>query len=155
MIHGRYTWLPAIVLTGGLLLASAASAQSTAVPAARTPGAGITGSLQATLGLTEDQMKTVREIHSRQAPARKELGEALERAEADLRQLAVNGADPAALQAKQAEVTQLLSRSVAMRVESLQALAAVLTPEQRAKLAQMNADVTNHGQAHHRRPQGS
>ncbi len=135
----RFPWFPAMIATS-LLVAATASAEPVAVPTSRTFGAGLPGNVQSALGLTDEQLKAVRQIHAQQAPTRRQIAEQLQQAEADLRQLAVNCGDPAALQAKQAEVTQLLSRTVAMRVESLQALAAVLTPEQRAKLSQMNAD---------------
>jgi Spy/CpxP family protein refolding chaperone len=156
MWRTRFPWFPAMIVTSTLLAAAAASAEPVAVPAARTLGAGLPGNVQSALGLTEEQLKQVRQIHAQQAPTRKQIAEQLQQAEADLRQLAVNGGDPSALQAKQAEVTQLLGRTVAMRVESLQALAAVLTPEQRAKLSQMNTDAAaGQGGGHKRQPQGS
>src|SRR5262249_35646176 len=71
------------------------------------------------------------------AADRKQLSQSLRTSQTQLRQLVLNGADPAAIQAKQAEVAQLLTQSVAMRVESLQAIAPILTPDQRAKLAQI------------------
>ena len=58
---------------------------------------------------------------------------------------------PNGLAAKQAEVAQLLNRSVALRVESLQKIAAILTPDQRAKLAGMNVEPTGRGGSHKRR----
>jgi Spy/CpxP family protein refolding chaperone len=150
MLQRRITWLSATVLTSALVLATGAHAQNAPTPA-RQFGQGMPGNFQSALGLTEDQKKSVREIHAQQATNRKQVSEALQKAEAELRQLAVNGGDPNALAAKQTEVSQLLSRSVALRVESLQAISAILTPDQRAKLAQLNNESTGHGGPHKRR----
>ncbi|HXH84865.1 MAG TPA: Spy/CpxP family protein refolding chaperone [Candidatus Tectomicrobia bacterium] len=92
--------------------------------------------LQQHLGLTDQQVEAIREVHERQAEARKQHAQALRQAQTDLRQLVLNAGDEAAIQAKQAEVAKLLADSVAMRVETLKQIGPILTPEQREKFAQ-------------------
>ncbi len=100
-------------------------------------------------------MSAIRQMHAQQAANRKQLRQSLRQAQSDLRQLALNSGDPAAIQAKQAEVAQLLSQSLAMRVQSLQAMAPILTPDQRAKLAQMGPGGLGRRGGHWHQPQGS
>lgn len=92
------------------------------------------------LGLTEDQKKAMQEIHARQREAQKQLFQALQQAQTDLRQLALNGGDEAAIQAKAAEVEKLLGQGVQLRVQALREMAPLLTPEQREKMAKMRHD---------------
>jgi Spy/CpxP family protein refolding chaperone len=153
MRSARLAWFPALVLVS--TLATLASAQEPATPGGVPPGSPPAGKLQQALGLTDDQTSAIRQIEAQRATDRKQLSTALRQAEADLRQLALGSGDPAALQAKQAEVAQLLGRSVAMHVESLQAMAAILTPEQRAKLAQMSSEGPWRHGPRHRAPRGS
>ncbi len=149
MSRTRSPWLLALILGSTLVAATTAGA---AAPAAQ--GAAHGSRFQQALGLTDDQMAAIRQVHTQQAANQKQLHQSLRQAQSDLRQLALNGGDPAALQAKKAEVAQLLSQSVDMRVESLQAIAPILTPEQRAKLAQMGpGGFGRHGHWH--KQQGS
>lgn len=152
MARTRSPWLAALIL--GLTLAATAAANAADPTNPGTPPSGHTSRFQQALGLTDDQMNAIRQMHAQQAASRRQLRQSLRQAQAELRQLALNGGDPAALQAKQAEVAQLLSQSVAMRVESLQAMAPILTPDQRAKLAQMGAGFGHRG-GHWHQPQGS
>ena len=57
--------------------------------------------------------------------------------------------DQAAVQAKTTVVAQLLSQSLEMRVASLQEISPILTPEQRAKFAQMGPGSFRHRGGHH------
>jgi Spy/CpxP family protein refolding chaperone len=115
------------------------------VPAAVAPtiadaGPGKGGGLQRRLGLSDEQMSALRQIRERDTEGRRELGRQLAEAQTALRQLALNGGEQAAIDAKAAEVQGLLARAVQMRVKQLQEMAPILTPEQREKLAQMPFD---------------
>ncbi|PYP42068.1 MAG: hypothetical protein DMD43_04295 [Gemmatimonadetes bacterium] len=153
MFRTRSPWLLALILGSTLLATAAAGAADSTDPA--TPPSGHTSRFQQALGLTDDQMSAIRQVHAQQAANRKQLWQSLRQAQSDLRQLALNSGDPAAIQAKQAEVAQLLSQSLAMRVESLQAMAPILTPDQRAKLAQMGPGGVGRRGGHRHQPQGS
>src|SRR5206468_334180 len=102
--------------------------------------------LQQRLGLTDDQVTAIRAAFERHRDQQKQAWQALRTAQADLRQLALNGADTSA---KTAEVQQILGQTVALRVQVLQEIGPVLTPEQRAKFAQASYRP---GMRHHRRP---
>ena len=61
--------------------------------------------LQQKLGLTEDQLQAFRQIHAgRDVEARRQHYRALHTAQAELRRLALSGADDVTLQAKQTKV---------------------------------------------------
>jgi Spy/CpxP family protein refolding chaperone len=151
MKRARSTWLTALTLSTVLIVGGVAAAADTATPG--TPPAGHTNRFQQALGLTDDQMTAIRQVQAQQAPKQKQLRQSIRQGQAELRQLALNGGDPAAIQAKQAEVGQLLNAALAMRVESLQAMAPILTPDQRAKLAQMQNGHGHGGRWH--KTQGS
>jgi Spy/CpxP family protein refolding chaperone len=127
--------------------AGVAVAQTQAPPPAPTPGAHGMGRLQQRLGLTDDQVKAIRAAYANHRDEQKQAWQALRAAQADLRQLALNGGDPAAVQAKTAEVQQLLGQTVAIRVKVLQEIGPVLTPEQRTKFAEAHMG----GRWHHHR----
>jgi Spy/CpxP family protein refolding chaperone len=130
--------------------ATVAGAADTSSPTAPRSGHGTR--FQQALGLTDDQMSSIRQLFAQRAADRKQLSHSLRQAQSDLRQLALTSGDPAIIQAKQAEVAQLMNQSVAMRVESLQAIAPILTPDQRAKLAQIGF---GHRGGHWQKQQGS
>jgi Spy/CpxP family protein refolding chaperone len=133
----RSNWMLALVLGSSLAIAAAAVAAD--APSGTPPdGSAKTSRFQQKLGLTDDQMKAIREVNGRYAENRKQLGQSLRQKQQELRQLALNGGDPAAIQAKSQEVAQLLSQNLAMRVQSLQEISPLLTQEQRDKLAQMS-----------------
>ena len=134
----RSHWLVALILGSTLLVTTAASAADEAAPGAQPWRARMMARLQQQLGLTDAQVQAIRDVHARHANGRKQLWQSLRQAQSDLRQLALNGGDPAAIQAKSAEVAQLLSQGLSMRVQTLQEIAPILTPEQRDKLAQMS-----------------
>ncbi|MBI1735018.1 MAG: Spy/CpxP family protein refolding chaperone [Candidatus Rokubacteria bacterium] len=88
------------------------------------------------LGLSDDQMTQIRAIKERDRGTHEQVGQALHKAQAELRQLALGGADEPTVQRKEAEVQQLLGQMVQQRTKSLQEIAPILTPEQREKMAQ-------------------
>ena len=102
--------------------------------------------LQQRLGLTDDQVTAIRATFERHRDQQKQAWQALHAAQATLRQLALNGSDTAA---KTAEVQQLLGQTVALRVQVLQEIGPILTPDQRAKFAQASFHP---GMRHHRKP---
>lgn len=89
------------------------------------------------LGLTEDQVQTLREIRQRQMAAWRQHRAALLQARAELRRLILTGAEETAIQAKQAEVERLLIEGLQRRVQALREITPVLTPEQRARLTEL------------------
>lgn len=92
--------------------------------------------LQAELSLTDDQARAIHQLHASRWEARHQLHKALREARRSLRDLVLTSADDAAVQAKTAEVQQLVAQGVQMRVEGLRAMSQILTPEQRDKLRQ-------------------
>jgi Spy/CpxP family protein refolding chaperone len=89
---------------------------------------------QRKLGLTDAQMQTIRDVWARQREAARPLFQALGRAERDLRQLALGGADDAAIRAKAAEIEGLQSQLRDLRVSALREIGPVLSEEQRKTL---------------------
>ena len=61
----------------------------------------------------------------------------MRQAQGELRQLALNGADEAVLQEKTAQIGTLMAQGLQLRVQRLQKIGGILTPEQRAKYAQL------------------
>jgi Spy/CpxP family protein refolding chaperone len=151
----RSHWLMALILGSTLLVTTAAGAADEAAPGAQHSRGHMMARLQQQLGLTDAQVQSIRDVHARHADSRKQLGQSLRQAQADLRQLALNGSDPTALEAKSAEVGQLLSQGVSMRVQTLQEIAPILTPEQRVKLAQMSPGMFMHHHHHGAPPPAS
>ena len=123
----------------GLALATTASAAE-----AGTGGRRLT-QLQAELGLSEDQVNAIRQLHQGQGQRRREVHQDLYEARKSLRELILDGTDQAAIQAKIAEVQQLTARGIEMRAEMLKGLAQILTPEQREKFAQLQLHPRRHG----------
>ena len=147
MLRRSVVALSLVALLGS---AGVALAQNTQGPAAPTPRAHGMARLQQKLGLTHDQVTAIKAAYDKHREEQKQAWQALGVAQADLRQLALNGADAATIQAKTAEVQQLLGQTVALRVKVLQEIGPLLTPEQRAKFADVGA---HHGMRHHRKPQ--
>jgi Spy/CpxP family protein refolding chaperone len=146
----RRTWLSAIA---AVLVAGAAVGTVHAQQAA--PGGRHAGWMQKKLGLSDDQAKQVRDVMAQQGDAHRKNGEALRQTNAELRRLVLNGADEAAVRAKQTDVANLMAESVRLRVEGLKQISPILTPEQRQKFAEMSMG-DHHGRRGHRgpRPQG-
>jgi len=144
----RSRWLLALILSSALLTPVAVRAADGPTPGA--PPSGHVNRFQQRLGLTDEQMTAIREVHARHAESQKQLGQSLRQAQSDLRQLALNGGDPAAIHSKKTEVAQLQSQALETRVQSLQEIAPILSPDQRAKLAQMGPrGFGRHGGYHH------
>jgi periplasmic protein CpxP/Spy len=156
MLPTRSHWLMALILGSTLVATTAARAADPSNPGAAPSHPAMGSRLQQQLGLTDEQAQAIHEVHARRAASSKELWRSMRQAQSELRQLALNGGDQATIQAKTAAVAQLLSQSVEMRVASLQEISPILTPEQRAKFAQMGPGTYRHRSGRHSHvPQGS
>jgi Spy/CpxP family protein refolding chaperone len=107
------------------------------------------GRLQRELGLTDEQARAIRQIHQREAEARKQHGQALQQAQTALRRLILSEADNAAIEAKRVEVERLLTEALHRRMNTLREITPLLTPEQREKYAQLAGKAWRH-RGHHR-----
>jgi Spy/CpxP family protein refolding chaperone len=108
-------------------------------PVEARPHRGMLPRLQAELGLSDDQVQAIRQVHADQRDARKQLRQSLRDAHRTLRQMVIDGVDDATIQQQTAAVQQLLGQAVQMRTESLRAVSQVLTPEQRQKFREMRS----------------
>lgn len=105
--------------------------------------------LQQKLGLTEDQLQAFRQVYAnRDIDAQRQHVRALHTAQGELRRLALNGADDATLQAKQAEVQTLLAQAMQQRLDTLKQVGPILNPDQREAFAKM---MERGPRGHHRR----
>jgi len=128
-------WPLAGVLSGMVILVSGVM-PSEAVVARRV--APIQRSvLRDEIGLTEEQVKSIREIRARHSQSMRETVRALRDARRDLREMVLGNADEATFSAKAAEVRELSGQVLEARARTLQEVARVLTPEQRAKLREL------------------
>jgi Spy/CpxP family protein refolding chaperone len=94
--------------------------------------------LQHKLGLTDDQLQALRQVYAnRDVEAQRQQYRSLRTAQTELRRLALNGADDATLQAKQAEVQTLLAQSMQSRLDTLRQVGPILNPDQREVFAKM------------------
>ena len=134
-----------VLFPAALALAVALPVAMPPVPADAAPGVvrkdvnrgeAMYGKMQERLGLTDDQVKAIREFHAGQSETRKQVFKAMHQAQSDLRQLALSGAAEDVIQAKRAEIEKLTGQMLELRVKSLQAMATILTPEQKEKLSQ-------------------
>ncbi len=89
------------------------------------------------LSLTDAQVTAIREVFADDKPAQGQVYQALRQAQGELRQLALNGAEEAVLQQKTAEIAALMSQDLQLRVQRMQKIGTILTPEQRVKFAQL------------------
>ena len=128
----------------------AASAAHAAAPATGTDRSSRWESrLQQKLNLTEDQLAAFRQLHAtRDVQAQRQQHKALRTAQAELRRMALNGADDATLQVKQTEVQNLLAQSMQQRLASLKQIGPILNADQREAFAKMMEG----GWRHHGRP---
>ncbi len=133
MRRTRSLWLVATLIVSSVLTAA------TVTYAQQAPSRGdrMLSRMQRTLGLTDDQVNQIRPIYQQQRDAQRNLWQSLRQAQTDLRQLALGGGDPNAVATKKTQVAQLLAQGVDLRVQTLQQVGPILTPEQRDKLAQM------------------
>lgn len=138
MSRTRSLWLvTALVAATVLTAASITVAQQPQPSPTAAPASKMYSRLQQNLGLTDDQVTQIRAIHAQQREAQRQVWQALRVAQTDLRQLALSNGDPAAIAAKKTQIAQLLAQGMDLRVQSLQQMGPILTPEQRDKLAQM------------------
>jgi Spy/CpxP family protein refolding chaperone len=93
--------------------------------------------LQADLGLSEDQVQAISQLHQGQRAQRVQLHTSLREKRQSLRELIFAGSDERQIEAKTAEVQQLLGQEVQLRVATLRGVSQILTPEQREKLSQL------------------
>ncbi len=132
-LHAK--WPLAAVLGGLVILASGAT------PSEAHRGRRVAPierrALQAELGLTEDQVKAIRDIHARHRDSMRETWRALREARRLLRDMTLSDTDEATLNTKAAEVQGLAGQLLEARIRTLQEVAGVLTPEQRAKLREL------------------
>jgi Spy/CpxP family protein refolding chaperone len=126
------TWALAAALGGTVLL-------NPVSPASAGPGSGHKWleRLQTKLELNDDQTRAIEAIYARDAETRRQLVRSMRQAQTDLRRLALNSTDPTAIQQKEAEVAGLLAQGVQLRVQHLQEIAPLLTPEQRDRFAEL------------------
>jgi Spy/CpxP family protein refolding chaperone len=126
----------------GMLAASVVLGAALAPVEARPHGGmhgGMLPRLQAELGLSDDQVQAIRQVHADQRDARKQLRHSLRDAHRTLRQMVIDGVDDATVQQQTAAVQQLLGQAVQMRTETLRAVSQVLTPEQRQKFRELRS----------------
>lgn len=133
--HGKWP-LAAGVLTGLMILAGGTLPSEAQVGRS---GQSVQGrpSLQEQLGLTDEQVQTLREIHGRHRQAMRETARALREARQGLRDLVLQQADEAAITTKQDEVRELVGRFIEGRIQTLREVTTVLTPEQRERFREL------------------
>ena len=141
----RYALITAVTLAAALTGPALTLADEAGAPPGRH---GFHQQFQQALGLSDDQMTAIRDVRARQRDAQRQIGRSLGQAQRDLRQLALSGADDAAVQAKIAEIAGLHGQALKLRVDALREIAPILTDEQRQKFAQLQL----HRPWHHRRP---
>lgn len=93
--------------------------------------------LREQLGLTDEQVKSIREVRSRHWQSMRETVLALREARRALREMALTDTDDATFTAKATEVRELSGQVLEARVRTLQEVARLLTPEQREKLREL------------------
>jgi Spy/CpxP family protein refolding chaperone len=125
-------WPVAGVLSGLVILVSGAMPADAQM--ARRVAPIERSQLRDELGLTEDQVKSIRDIRTRHWQSMKETVRALRDARRALRDMSLTDADDATFTAKAAEVRELSGQVLEARARTLQEVARVLTPEQREKL---------------------
>lgn len=105
--------------------------------------------LQQKLGLTDDQLQALRQVYAtRDVDAQRQHYKTLRTAQAELRRLALNGADDTTLAAKQTEVQNLLAQSMHTRLQMLKQVGPILNADQREAFAKM---MERGPRGHHRR----
>jgi Spy/CpxP family protein refolding chaperone len=128
-------WPLAGVLSGLVILVSGAMPSEAHL--ARRVAPIERSALREQLGLTDDQVNSIREIRARHWQAMRETVRALRDARRALREMVLADADEATFAAKATEVKELSGQVMEARARTLQEVARVLTPEQREKLRQL------------------
>jgi Spy/CpxP family protein refolding chaperone len=146
-------WLRALTLALPAVLLAVTAALAAQPPGAEGRHRSWELRLQERLGLTDQQTQAIREIYQREAEARKQHGQALRQAQAELRRAVLADIDEATLRARQAEVARLLAESLQMRVNTLKAIAPLLTPEQREQFAKLMEEGRGRHGPHRQRQQ--
>lgn len=109
--------------------------------------------LQRALALTDEQASQIAQVFQRNLQTARPHYQAIRAARAELRRLVLTEADQASIQAKEAELQQLLAQTVQMRVQTLKEITPILTPEQREKFARLMERGGRGGGHHHRHRQ--
>lgn len=125
-------WPVAGALSGLVILVSGAMPSEAHV--ARRVAPIERSAIREQLGLTEDQVKSMKEIRERHWQSMRETVRALREARRALRDLAWADAEDATFTAKATEVRELSGQVLEARARTMQEIARVLTPEQREKL---------------------
>jgi Spy/CpxP family protein refolding chaperone len=128
-------WPVAGVLSGLVILVSGAVPSEAHM--ARRVAPIERSALREQLGLTDDQVKSIKEIRARHWQGMRETVRALREARRALREMALADTDDATFTAKAAEVRELSGQVLEARVRTLQEVARILTPEQREKLREL------------------
>ena len=128
-------WPLAGVLSGLVILVS--GAMPVEAHMARRVAPIERSALREQLGLTDDQVKAIKEIRARNWQSMRETVRALREARRALRDLVLADADDATFTAKAAEVRELSGQVLEARARTLQEVARILTPEQREKLREL------------------
>jgi Spy/CpxP family protein refolding chaperone len=128
-------WPVAGVLSGLVILVSGAMPSEAHV--ARRVAPIERSAIREQLGLTEDQVKSMKEIRARHRQSMRETVRALREARRALRDMAWSDADDATFTAKATEVRELSGQVLEARARTMQEIARVLTPEQREKLREL------------------
>jgi Spy/CpxP family protein refolding chaperone len=128
-------WPVAGVLGGLVILASGAMPSEAHL--ARRVAPIERSALREQLGLTDEQVKSIREVRSRHWQSMRETVLALREARRALREMALTDTDDATFTAKATEVRELSGQVLEARVRTLQEVARLLTPEQREKLREL------------------
>ena len=128
-------WPLAGVLSGLVILVSGAMPVEAHI--ARRVAPIERSALREQLGLTDDQVKSIKEIRARHWQSMRETVRALRDARRALREMVLADADDATFTAKAAEVRELSGQVLEARARTLQEVARILTPEQREKLREL------------------
>jgi Spy/CpxP family protein refolding chaperone len=132
-VHAK--WPLASVLSGLVILVSGAAPSEAHLARRVTPIER--PALREELGLTDDQIKVIREIRARHWQSMRQTVRTLREARRALREMVLADADEATFSAKAAEVRELTGQVLEARTRTLQEVARVLTPEQREKLREL------------------
>jgi Spy/CpxP family protein refolding chaperone len=132
-LHAK--WPLAGVLSGLVILVSGALPSEAHV--ARRVAPIERSALREQLGLTDDQVKSIKEIRARHWQSMREMVRSLRDARRALREMALADVDEATFTTKAAEVRELSGQVLEARARTLQEVARILTPEQREKLREL------------------
>jgi Spy/CpxP family protein refolding chaperone len=152
MLRNRAPWIVAALIASSVLAATTLT-HAQQPPSAK--GDRMFSRLQKNLALTDDQVTQIRGVFQQQRDSHRQLGQTLRQAHTDLRQLALNAGDANAIAAKKAEIAQLMAQGLDLRVQTLQQIGPILSPEQREKLAKMGPAAMWRGHRHARPQQQS